>query len=241
MSRRRVAAGLIAACGGAALAALAQPLPPAAASPPLRLVSTQTANPQDEAFGRQRLDELMKRAGLAYTVSLEPMERAASSLRAGLYDGDAARVAGFDKELPGLLRVDPPWLVFEIRAYGRQALPPDASWPALDGRSLAYVRGQRAVEHSLQLSGRATAVSSGAACMGMAAAGRVDYCVIGSIDTPATLPDQPPLQAHTLGDVAVHIWLRAGHEAQARRLAAALHELGAQADWRQRPAASAPR
>ncbi|CAM3764652.1 hypothetical protein [Roseateles saccharophilus] len=208
-------------------APLLLPLLPAlcgAAEPAALRVVIATTSPTDYEAGQRAVAIMMHQAGLSYTLTQEPPERAVASLKAGLYDVDIARVDGFDKDVPGALRVDPPLGTVVVRAYGRRPLPAPVpvSLAGLARYRIAHVHGQRAVEYQLPKGGTGYPVATPSACLGMAAAGRVDYCVLASLSqAEANLP-RGPLQAQVINQLPFYIWVGPGHGELARRLGEAL-------------------
>lgn len=201
----------------------------AAEPAPLRVVITATTA-GDFAAGQRAFDVVMRRAGLSYSLTREPFERAAVSLKAGLYDIDAARIDGFDKDVPGMQRVDPPLGAVTVRVYGRRPLPAPPTLAALAGYRVAHVHGQRMIENLLSDSSSGYAVATPEACQGMVAAGRVEYCVFGSLSPPEPDPAREPLQFQVISQTPVYIWVGPGREALARRLAQALRSASASGD-----------
>jgi hypothetical protein len=218
---------------GFALALLAAG-PAGAAEPPVwRVVVAGPDRPEGLTLALPALELVLRRAGLAYTISREPIERAQVSLKAGLYDIDGARAADFERLVPGVIRVDPPLLNIQIKAFGPAPLPDVSNWTALEGYRVARVRGQRVVES--RLPGADEVASSVEACMRMAAAGRVDYCVLAVIGEPSVGDLRAPLRATTIASAPLHLWVRPGpgREAVARRLADSLRAVSASGELAQ--------
>jgi len=195
---------------------------------PVRMVTSASAASDGDDAAARALALLMRRAGLRYSLSREPTERAVVSLRAGLFDADLLRYPQFDRIVPGAIRVDPHLLSTTLVAFSRsqEALAPKG-WEALRGRRVAYVRGIKLIEQELGGQAELSATNGPTSCLSMAAAGRVDVCLLNA-ETSAAAPeliDGSRLKRTELIQVNLHIWVGPGHEALARRLSRALQGL----------------
>lgn len=206
-----------------ALPALAQGESAAA----VRLVSSAEAGSPGDLAAMRALQLLMQRAGLNYALRHEPTERAVISLRAGLYDADLLRYAGFEKVVPGAVRVDPHLLSTTLVAFSRPPGLKTAGWESLRGLRVAYVRGIKLIERELAGRPGLQPTSSAPSCLGMVAADRVDVCLLNA-ETSAAAPeliDGTRLHRRVLVDVPLYVWAAPGHEALAQRLSKTLVEL----------------
>lgn len=195
---------------------------PALAQVPLRVVLGEPTSKSGDERGAHAVGLILRSAGLSYTLSREPPERALVNFRAGRYDIDGARTADFDKAVPGAIRVEPALMQIAIRAFGRAGLPGPTAWADLALHRIAYVRGQRSVEYRLPPGQPAVAVTTPASCLGMAAIGRVDYCVIVAVPRDALQGTRVPLHGSVIERIPLHLWVGPGREALARALGEAL-------------------
>jgi hypothetical protein len=202
----------------------AGPVPAAPAAEPLRLVVSPAASARGNEIADAAIALLMRQAGLNYTLSREPVERAVASFRAGLYDADMLRLPQFDQVVPGAIRVDPHLLSTTVMAFSRSASLAPTSWAELGGSRVAHVRGIKAME--LALAGRSgvEVTSTAEACLGMVAMQRVDLCLLN-----AERDFGPPVQVggvslhrSVLARVNLHVWVAPGQQALAQRLSAAM-------------------
>ncbi|MBI3346277.1 MAG: hypothetical protein HY020_03580 [Burkholderiales bacterium] len=224
MSRRRKlllhAALLVWALAGIAAAAPETP----AAPEPVRLIVSPAASAQGNAMADAAIALLMRQAGLGYTLTREPVERAVTSFRAGLYDADMLRLPQFDQIVPGAIRVDPHLLSTTILAFSRSPSPAPTSWAELGARRVAHVRGIKAIELGLAGQDGVELTSTAEACLGMVAMGRVDVCLLNAqrdYGAP-TQVNGVTLERSVLARVNLHVWVRPGQQALAQRLSAAL-------------------
>lgn len=199
-------------------------------SPPrqLRLVSADAlSSPYNQAL-RQLLDQAFERAGLRYSLTERPGERAVIELRAGQFDGDITRHHRFDEQLPGLLRVDPAHsLVYEL-AVTRRGGPRLTRREDLTGLRVAVPRGFKRVEAATEGLPLRQLVEGADACVRMVVQGRVDVCLEPGYSSTAGLgqvPEGAEVDVHVLSTSDMHLWLRPGQEAEARRLGAALAQM----------------
>lgn len=176
---------------------------------------------------RRLLDIAFERAGLRYALVLRPAARAAAELQAGRSDGDVARFPGYEGLAPGALRLEPAHSTMFHLAITRPGGPRPTRWEELDGLRVALPRGFRVAEERSRGHGRRELVEGPLACLRMVEVERVDVCLMPGF-TPADWPGRSAgseLQAHVIGSSAVHLWLRAGLEDEARRLGQALTQL----------------
>lgn len=201
----------------------------AAPPEPLRLVVSPAASARGDRLADAAIDLLMRRAGLAYTLTREPVARALASFQSGRYDVDMLRMPQFDQVVPGAVRVDPHLLSTSIYAFARVGAPMPASWAGLGGLRVAHVRGVKAIEQALGSRPGVEVTSSPAACLGMVAMQRVDVCLMNA-EREYGAPDQVDgvaLQRAVLARINLHAWVAPGPDAQAlaQRLSAATRAL----------------
>ena len=218
----------------AALAALAGG--PAAAedlSSTVRAVYGGSSRPATIAVLEAALAAITREAGLQYSMTIEPPERAVQSFRAGLYAVEVGRFENFGELVPGAHRIDSPVMTLRYVTLGRNPAIRPKSWQELAPLSVVYVRGFKRVEQQLSLvpSVRREVAKSPDACVAMAALDRVDVCVL-----PVLLvapPPEPPagvtLYESLLDRAHLYLWTSPEHGLLAKRLnqaAAALERRG---------------
>lgn len=194
----------------------------------LRLVSVDPLSSSYNQALRQVLDQAFERAGLRYSLTERPGERAVIELRAGQFDGDVTRHLRFNEQVPGLLRVDPAHsLVFEL-AVTRRGGPRLASREDLAGLRIAVPRGFKRVEAATEGLPQRQLVEGVDACVRMVVQGRVDVCLEPGYSSTAGLgqvPEGAEVDVQVLSTSDMHLWLRPGQENEARRLGAALAQM----------------
>ncbi|HEY0953170.1 MAG TPA: hypothetical protein VGE36_00330 [Roseateles sp.] len=205
----------------------AQPAAVDAITEPVLLVGTAPPSAQAGEVHQQLLKLLMQRAGLRYALSYEPVERAIASLRAGLYDAETLRFPGYDRVVPGAIRVDPHLLTTSFLAFSRSATVAPRSWQDLRELRVAYLRGVRLVEQQLAGAASVTATTTPQSCQAIVAAGRVDACVLfaDAALLAARDAEPAPLHRHLIERVNLHLWVAPGREVLARRLTLALRAM----------------
>jgi polar amino acid transport system substrate-binding protein len=222
-------------------------------SPPrqLRLVSVDPlSSPYNQAL-RRALDQAFERAGLRYSLTERPGERAVLELRAGQFDGDITRHQRFGELVPGLLRVEPPHsLIFEL-AITRRGGPRVVRREDLAGLRVAVPRGFKRVEAATEGLPQRQLVEGVDACVRMVVQGRVDVCVEPGYSSAAGLgqvPEGAEVDVHVLSTSNMYLWLRPGQENEARRLGEALAQMERSGEldqlmgaFRRRPAEPAAR
>ncbi|HEY0955948.1 MAG TPA: transporter substrate-binding domain-containing protein [Roseateles sp.] len=200
-------------------------------APPPRQLRLVSVDPLSSAYNqalRALLDRVFERAGLRYSLTERPAERALVELRTGQFDGDITRHQRFDEQLPGALRVDPSHsTIFEL-ALTRRDGPRPARWEDLAGLRVAVPRGYKRIEALSQGLAARELVEGVDVCLRMLVQGRVEVCVEPGY-TPTTglgrLPPGAELQAQVLSSSDMHLWLAAGRDDEARRLGAVLAQM----------------
>lgn len=176
---------------------------------------------------RTMLDVLFERAGLSYSLTAVPIERAFVELEQGRFDGDISRHSAFQEQLPGAIRVDPAHSRALHLALTKPGGPRVQSWQDLQSVQFAIARGFKLLEvRSSHLPGRVLATGP-EACIRMVEADRVQACL-----TPSYTATERPgrelginLEAQVFDQAPIHLWLRAGLQDEARRLSTAMTAL----------------
>lgn len=194
----------------------------------LRLVSVVArSSPYNQAL-RRVLDQAFERAGLRYSMTERPAERALIELRSGQFDGDLTRHERFGDLLPSLLRVQPAHsMVFEL-AITRKGGPQPTRKEDLAGMKVAVPRGFKRVEAFTEDLPQRQLVEGVDACVRMVVQRRVDVCVepgYSSAEGLGRVPEGAEIEVRVLGRSDMHLWLVAGQEDEARRLGDALAKM----------------
>jgi hypothetical protein len=188
------------------------------------MVSAIPASDKGNAIANEVVRALMQRAGLAYSLSNEPNQRALTSFQAGLYDVDVLRVAQFDLVFPGAIRIEPHLLSTTLHAISTSPEVRPRNWEELKAYRIAHVRGAKSIELQLLPGQRAELTSTAASCMAMAAAGRVDLCLVNA--EAQFMPPQSiegrALHHRIFDRVRLHMWAAPGREALAQELSQAI-------------------
>jgi hypothetical protein len=180
------------------------------------------ATPRGNDIAVRAVDLVMRKAGLDYTLTNEPHERALVSLRAGRYDADILRLPQFDQIYPGALRVEPHLLTTTVHAFSRDPAPRPQGWAALKEQRVVHVLGAKVIELELPAEQPRAIAPNAEACLRMVALKRADVCLIN-----AEFAYQPPsaaqgLQRRVLARVPLYIWVAPGRQALADQLARAV-------------------
>lgn len=213
---------LVAALG--CMGAWAQPT----SSEPLRLVTALDLDRPIMVAERALLDTVFARAKLRYTLEGLPPERALKRFKDGAADGDANRNETFQQSHPQAIRVEPHVQNAYVYAVGQGGEHRPASWADLSRYSIAYVRGLKFIEVRSAVAATREVTDSMEACLKMAAARRVDWCIV-----PAERRGEWPGQAQMGGQltgaliesVKLYLWLGPQHKAAAQQLGRVLRDM----------------
>lgn len=189
-----------------------------AAAESLPLVSSIEPGSPSERILRQRLDLLFGKAGLSYTLTYRPAQRAELELQNGQFAGDPARTLAFGLRHPQLLRLQAPLAISHYYAFSQQQRI--NSWQDLHGLSVSYPRGSRELEQILRGQATLWPVDSLQSCLAMVRAARSQICV-----TSSAVPLQRELSSlqrswriSQFAPLAVYLYLQPEHAAAAQRL-----------------------
>lgn len=210
-----------------------------AQTPLLKLVVLQPLDQPKVMAVKATLDSAFARAGLRYSLEYNPGERALAAFKDGAFDGDANRLATFNQAYPGALRVEPHLNGAFFYAIGTSRTVKPAAWSELTKYSVAYVRGFRGIEIRLADVAVKALTDSEEACLKMALAKRVDWCVLASDRTqgwPLQQQYGDRLQGTLFDTEKVHMWLGPQHKEAAERLTRALREMEKSGDLQRRMA-----
>lgn len=180
-------------------------------------------------------EAVLRRAYREIGLSVEfmplPTRRALQQLLSGQVDGNTYRVAELATEHQGLVRIDPPIVYSEIRAYGRnEGGVAVGGWPDLAGRKVIYQRGVLAIERALPAKVRRVEGSSDADCFRHLANGTGELVVVVEPQGSAQsrhLPEGFRRLDAVLATIPLHHYLHIRHRALAVRLGEAVRLLEA--------------
>jgi len=195
---------------------------------PLKLVTILALDRPIMVAEKTVLDAAFARTGLQFSLEYKPAERALIGFRDGSFDGDVNRIGSFYQSHPQAIRVEPHIQNAYFYAIGAAATDKPASWADLPRYSIAYVRGFKGIEIRTAAVSVREVTDSDESCLMMAAARRVDWCIL-----PADRKGAWPLQAQyaeqlsgvLIDNVKVYIWLGPQHADAAQRLTRALREM----------------
>jgi hypothetical protein len=195
---------------------------------PLRLVTILALDRPVMVAEKTVLDSAFARAGLRFSLEYNPAERALIGFRDGSFDGDVNRIGSFGQSYPQAIRVEPHIQNTYFYAIGIPSAAKPASWADLARYSVAYVRGFKGIEIRTAGVPVREVTDSDESCLMMAAARRVDWCIL-----PADRKGAWPLQAQyadrlgglLIDSVKVYLWLGPQHGEPAQRLARALRDM----------------
>jgi hypothetical protein len=210
------------------LVLLASHSPWAQQSAPLRLVTILAPERPIMVAERQLLDVAFARAGLRYTLELNPAERALASFQNGSFDGDINRIATFYQSYPDAIRVEPHIQTAVFYAVGQPGGTLPASWQDLVKYRIAYVRGYKGIEIRTATVPNREVTDSDEACLRMAQSRRVDWCVLPAErkgDWPLSAQYGAPMVGALLDTIKVYVWLGPQHKDAAQQLTRVLREM----------------
>jgi hypothetical protein len=220
MSLRKILVGLMLAMLGAQ-ACLGQ-------SAPVKLVVLQPLERPNIQAVKLTLDAAFAHAGIRYTLEHNPPERALAAFRDGAFDGDASRLDTFPLLVPEAIRVEPHIQNTVFFAIGPGTASKPASWVGLSRFSIAYVRGYRGIEmRTIDVAVREV-TDSEEACLRMALARRVDWCVLAA-ERRSGWPFQAQygdrMTAYPIDSLKVYVWMGPKRKDVADRLTKALRDM----------------
>ena len=96
-------------------------------------------------------DEIGERVGTDILLVSLPTLRALVDLKSGKIDGDFSRVAGFEKDVPGLIQIKEPINSHPYIAYTTSQDITINGWESLIQYKVAYLRGWKVIETNLWL------------------------------------------------------------------------------------------
>ena len=220
MSLRKILVGLVLAIVGAQ-ACLGQPAP-------VKLVVLQPLDRPNIQAVKLALDAAFAHAGMRYTLEHNPPERAVVAFRDGAFDGDASRLDTFPLLVPDAIRVEPHIQNTTFLAIGPNAASKPASWVDLSRSSIAYVRGYKGIEiRTIDVAVREVTDSEDA-CLRMALARRVDWCVLAAerrSEWPLQAQYGDRMTAHPIDSLKVYVWMGSKRKDVADRLTRAMRDL----------------
>lgn len=222
MRRLAFGIGLLLACGWPLLLG-AQPQ-----SAPLRLVTILALERPIMVAERQLLDVAFARAGLRYALEFNPAERALAGFQNGSLDGDVNRIATFHQSYADAIRVEPHVQTAFFYAVGNPVATAPASWQDLAKYRIAYVRGFKGIEIRTAAVPQREVTDSDEACLRMAQARRVDWCVLPADRKgawPLIAQFGEPMIGALIDAIKVYIWLGPQHREAAQQLSRVLREM----------------
>ncbi|MFO1225412.1 MAG: transporter substrate-binding domain-containing protein [Roseateles sp.] len=198
---------------------------PGAAEVPVVLGTVPTA--RTRALSGELVTLVCREAGLKCRLDILPAERARQDMAAGRYPLEFGRYAGYERVVPGVIRIDPAVYTVRVVALVRESGLAAQGWKGLLGKRVAYMRGTLLAKERLQDEAEVIAVNSPSACVEMVAKGRVEACVLTRVNVPpaSELPPQPTLHLELLETVPLHLWAAPGQQALADRMSSAVRAL----------------
>jgi Bacterial extracellular solute-binding proteins, family 3 len=170
---------------------------------------------------------ICREAGLKCRLDLLPAERARQEMAAGRYSVEFGRYVGYERVVPGVIRIDPAVYTVRMVALVRESGLAAQGWKGLVGKRVAYMRGVLLVPERLQSAAEIIAVNSPSGCVEMVVKARVEACALARENVPpvSELPPQPALHLELLETVPLHLWAAPGQQALADRLSGAVRAL----------------
>lgn len=209
------------------LPAGAAPEPAAAEVPVVPVVLGTVPTARTRALSGELVALVCREAALKCRLDILPAERARQDMAAGRYPLEFGRYAGYERVVPGVIRVDPSVYTVRVVALVRESGLASRGWKGLAGKRVAYMRGTLLAKERLQDEAEVIAVNSPSACVEMVAKSRVEACVLTRVNVPPAneLPPQPTLHLELLETVPLHLWAAPGQQALATRMSGAVRGL----------------
>ena len=105
---------------------------------------------RDFKIAQAMADDLSRRLKVKLTVVNLPGQRSIEYLKAGKIDGDWSRVDGFNKVVPGLIKVSEPMATHPFLAYSLKRDIKINGWKSLKPLRVVYLRGWKIIERELK-------------------------------------------------------------------------------------------
>ncbi|MCP4757373.1 MAG: amino acid ABC transporter substrate-binding protein [Proteobacteria bacterium] len=174
-------------------------------------------------------DAIGAHAGTKITIVALPAKRAEALLRQREIDGDWSRVDGFEKKIPGLIKISEPLASYPYIAYSvRKDIKIDG-WKSLKPYRVAYLRGWKVIDFKLKpIHNKLHPVNNAEHALHFLAAGRADVFInipfiVGELlkkdefKNKGIIALQPPIDF-----LHVYIYLLPKHADLAKRMEAGL-------------------
>lgn len=186
-------------------------------------------NTEGHRITQSLADEIGARSGIDISIRIYPAKRAKQFLEAGEVDGDWARVDGYGRDIPGLVRISEPTASHPYLAYSTRNDIIIDGWKSLKPYKVAHPRGWKVIELNLEaFHDDLFPVNSVDSGLGFIARGRADvfinipfivdsYLRKGGVKYKDIKALQPPLAF-----LHVYTYLLPKHAVLAKRMEAAL-------------------
>ncbi|MCG8565562.1 MAG: transporter substrate-binding domain-containing protein [Desulfobacterales bacterium] len=186
------------------------------------------------AIGSQQIvDFLTKDMGVKIKVACMTGNRSMNMLKQGKLDGDIARLDGFDKILPGLVKVEEAASYIPYLAYAKDQTLKINGWESLRSYKVAYFKGMKQVETKLAGHPHLMPVNSVRQGLKMVLSGRADVFPFSpALVEPVLQSDEfktsglaalkPPVAM-----ISLYIYVQPQHAELAKKLGAELARLKA--------------
>jgi hypothetical protein len=192
----------------------------------LRLVTVGRKSPRPILGSlRKALDVAFSGAGLTYSLTEEPAERALLNLNRGLWDGDANRQEVFGKFAPNAVMIRPHVSIATVFAISASPDVRPKSYAELVNYRIAIPFGYKGIDEMTKIARKRDKVTTFESCVEMAMLKRVDACILLSDhNTDWTLKGKYGDQAYAtvIERIKVYVWLDSSMKAQADSLSHSL-------------------
>ena len=207
---------------------------PAAAAQTLVISTNNT--PLDRKALELLGQEAFRRAGLGFSLTINPSERSLQLANQGQVDGEGLRVPGLSEQYPQLVQVPERFIGISFVAFARDALITlDQGWDSLRPYRVAHITGWKMFEANAANARSVTRVDTPEQMFRMLDSGRIDLALYTRADGMALirslkLSTIAPV-APALRDVGMHLYVHKRHEALVPRIAQALRDMKADGSY----------
>jgi len=197
-------------------------------------IGTTIAPPLSMPDGNGMLDRLQREAFLRINMGVRfvtlPSERSLAEANSGGIDGDNNRIAGLDKNYPGLIQVPESNMVYEFTAFALDPAVEVNGWESLSKYSVGYIQGWKILEENVKAA-QLTKVATPQQLFALLKAKRVDVIIyerfgaehfIRKLDVQGARALQPPLAQREM-----YLYLNRKHAPIVEALAKALRDMKA--------------
>lgn len=150
--------------------------------------------------------EIFTRMGMDLEIVFTPTEKSLPDTNAGIFDAEANRIAGMEKNFPNLRRVPEPNMIMEFVAFSKRPYPIDG-WESIRNLDIGLVRGWKILEENTAGFPHVVRVPTEIELFNMVKKDRIDIALYSKLTGYATLREmgingithnKPPLEVREM-------------------------------------------